>query len=105
MTCTTWEDTGHGWLKFIVAIFDCVTKGRNGAFSPFSRLTSRDAELLLADYSLLPPLCNGLPFQSIAFDPYVHLPHDPSHSELAGISCKVLELTMEMLSKDGRELL
>lgn len=68
--------------------------------------TSSVAQRLLTDYSLLPLASHGRrPFHSIAFDPYSHLPHDPSHSELAGLSAKALELTMEMLSKEGIELL
>ena len=67
---------------------------------------SRAAENLLTDYSLLRlPETGQLPFQSLAFDPYSHIPHDPSHSELAGISAKALELTLEILSTEGKELL
>jgi hypothetical protein len=73
---------------------------------PPSQLTVRAAEKLLTDYSLLKLPSDGrLPFQSLAFDPYTHIPHDPSHSELAGLSAKALELTLNLLTKDGSSLL
>jgi hypothetical protein len=69
-------------------------------------LIFRAAEALLTDYSLLPLLSHGRrPFQLLVFDPYTHIPHDPSHSELAGLSSKALELTMEVLSNGGTQLL
>jgi hypothetical protein len=68
-------------------------------------LMLRSAQSLLTDYSLLPLSEGRLPFQSLAFDPYTHIPHDPSHSELAGMSSKALELTLELLSKDGGDCL
>lgn len=73
---------------------------------PPSQLTVRAAEKLLTDYSLLKLSSDGrLPFQSLAFDPYTHIPHDPSHSELAGLSAKALELTLNLITKDGSSLL
>lgn len=70
-------------------------------------LIFREAEKLLADYSLLSLDSDKprLPFATLAFDPYTHIPHDPSHSELAGLSAKALELTIELLSKEGCTLL
>jgi hypothetical protein len=67
----------------------------------------RAAEQLLTDYSLLPldTRHNRVPFATLAFDPYSHIPHDPSHSELAGLGAKALELTIELLSKEGCTLL
>jgi hypothetical protein len=64
------------------------------------------AEMLLTNYSLLPlHLSKRLPFQALAFDPYTHIPHDPSHSELAGLSAKGLELMLAILSKEACDLL
>jgi hypothetical protein len=50
-------------------------------------------------------LSKRLPFQALAFDPYTHIPHDPSHSELARLSAKGLELMLAILSKEACDLL